>query len=120
MLSQIHQTFAWFLIGANALVGFWALGADRFPALRGPWLWRSIAVAEASIFVQAILGVAVLGQGIEVAQFHMFYGFLCIVAVAILYSYRKNDQINRNRYLLYGFGSLFIMGLALRAVYVGL
>ena len=118
MLSSIHDNFAWFVVASNAAVGLWALGADRYPALRGPWLWRSVAVAQVSIFVQAALGAGIIGQGIQVEQFHMFYGFLCIIAVAILYGYRNNDALVRYRYLLYGFGSLFIMGLALRAVYV--
>jgi hypothetical protein len=120
VLSSIHDNFAWFVVAANAVVGFWALGADRYPALRGRWLWRAIAVAQVSIFVQAALGAGIISQGIQVEQFHMFYGFLCIVGVAILYGYRNNDQLARYRYLLYGFGSLFIMGLALRAVYVDL
>lgn len=119
MLSQIHQTFAWFVVASNAIVGLWALGADRYPALRGRWLWRCVAVAQVSIFVQAALGAAVIGQGIQITQFHMFYGFLCIIAVAILYGYRNHDAMARYRYLLYGFGSLFIMGLALRAISVG-
>lgn len=118
VLSTIHENFAWFVVVSNAVVGFWALGADRYPALRGRWLWRCIAVAQVSIFVQAALGAGIIGQGIQVDQFHMFYGFLCIIAVAILYGYRSNDAILRYRYLLYGFGSLFIMGLALRAIYV--
>jgi hypothetical protein len=118
VLRSIHDNFAWFVIVANGVVGLWALGADRLPALRGPWLWRAVAVAQISIFVQVALGAGLIGQGLEVDQFHMFYGFLCLIAVAILYGYRS--QLKPWRYLLYGVGSLFIMGLALRAVYVDL
>lgn len=118
MLSETHQWFAWFVVVANGVVGFWALGADRYPALRGRWLWRCTAAAQLSTFVQAALGAALIGQGAQVEQFHMFYGFLCLIGVAILYGYR--GQMEQYRYLLYGFGSLFIMGLALRAVFVDL
>jgi hypothetical protein len=48
----------------------------------------------------------------------MFYGFLGIIAVGILYSYRP--QVQQWRYLLYGFGGLFIMGLGIRAMTIGL
>jgi hypothetical protein len=44
----------------------------------------------------------------------MFYGFLTIIAVAIIYSYRH--QMRHRIYLLYGLGGLFIMGLAIRAL----
>jgi len=50
-------------------------------------------------------------------QFHMFYGFVAIIAVGIIYSYRQ--QLRHRLYLLYGLGGLFIMGLGIRAVLVG-
>lgn len=50
-------------------------------------------------------------------QFHAFYGFVAIIAIAIIYSYRL--QLRNRVYLLYGFGGLFIMGLSIRAVLVG-
>ena len=59
----------------------------------------------------------VAGQGIEAPKFHMFYGFVAIIAVGIIYSYRQ--QMEKQRYLLYGLGSLFIMGLGIRAMLVG-
>ena len=74
--------------------------------------------AEVTVFVQVALGVGlVAGQGFKAQQFHMFYGFVAIIAVALLYSYR--NQLRAKMYLLYGLGSLFIMGLAIRAVLVG-
>ena len=46
-----------------------------------------------------------------------FYGFVALISVALLYSYRT--QIKPWLYLLYGFGSLFLMGLAIRAMLLG-
>jgi hypothetical protein len=54
---------------------------------------------------------------LEFPQFHAFYGFVAIIAVAILYSYRA--QLKSRVYLLYGFGGLFVMGLGIRAMLVG-
>ena len=47
----------------------------------------------------------------------MFYGFVAIIAVAIIYSYRT--QMRHRLYLLYGLGGLFLMGLGIRALLVG-
>jgi hypothetical protein len=47
----------------------------------------------------------------------MFYGFVAIIAVAILYAYRA--QLRHRLHLLYGFGGLFVMGLGIRAMLVG-
>jgi hypothetical protein len=111
----VHAWFAWVVIGANGVAGLWALGAHVWDALRSRALWWFTAGAEVAVFVQVILGVVmVAAQGIQAPQFHMFYGFLTIVTVGILYSYR--GQLAAHRYLLYGFGGLFLMGLGLRAL----
>jgi hypothetical protein len=47
----------------------------------------------------------------------MFYGFVAIIVVGLVYSYRQ--QMEPYRYLLYGFGGLFLMGLGIRAMLVG-
>ena len=70
------------------------------------------------MFVQVGLGVGmVAGQHVKAPQFHMFYGFVAIIAVGIIYSYRQ--QLRHMIYLLYGGGGLFIMGLGIRALLVG-
>jgi hypothetical protein len=75
-------------------------------------------VVEVAIFVQVALGVALLSkEKIDPPQFHMFYGFVAIIVVAIIYSYRA--QLMSRRYLLYGFGGLFLMGLGIRAMLIG-
>ena len=105
-------------IVANGLVGLWALGAHRLPGLRTRALWWTTAAAQVAMFVQVAIGVGMVsGQGIDPPQFHMFYGFVAIIAITILYSYRQ--QLRHRLYLLYGLGSLFVMGLGIRAVLVG-
>ncbi|MBU3701515.1 MAG: hypothetical protein FGM58_05655 [Acidimicrobiia bacterium] len=118
MLRDIHQAFAWFVIIGNALAGVWALAANWVESLRTRALWWFIVVVEGSVFVQVAMGVGmVAGQGIPAPDFHMFYGFVAIIAVGIIYSYR--NQLAHRKYLLYGFGGLFIMGLGIRAMLVG-
>jgi len=85
------------------------------PSLRTKALWWFIAVAEIAIFVQVVLGIATMNlDDIEAPQFHLFYGFVAIVTVGIIYSYR--NQLKDKTYLLYGGGGLFLMGLGIRAM----
>ncbi len=117
-LLQLHEAWAWVVIISNGLAGLWALGAHRFEGLRGRALWWFTGAAEVAIFVQVCLGVGmVAGQHLVAPQFHMFYGFVALMSVAIIYSYRL--QIAQYRYLLYGGGGLFLMGLGIRAMLVG-
>ena len=117
-LLAIHEGWAWVVIIGNGMAGLWALGAMRWPSLRTRALWWFTAFVELAVFVQVGLGVGmVAGQHREAPQFHMFYGFVAIIAVGIIYSYRQ--QLRTRLYLLYGGGGLFIMGLGIRALLVG-
>ena len=82
-------------------------------------LWWAVIVAQLTTFAIAIIGVLIVNRfGIELDQFHALYGFSTIVAVGILYSYRGSPFAKQKVHLLYGLGSLFIMGLGVRAMYL--
>ena len=117
-LNDLHTNWAWVVIIGNALAGIWALSAHKLVSLRTRALWWYTGVAEATMFVQVILGVIMVNRDKAVfPAFHAFYGFVAIIAIAIIYSYRA--QLKGRVYLLYGFGGLFIMGLGIRAMLVG-
>lgn len=118
-LAGVHRSWAWVVIAGNGLAGLWALGAMRWASLRIRALWWFTAAVEVAVFIQVGLGVSMLaGRRIpDNIRFHMFYGFVTIVTVGIIYSYRQ--QLRDKLYLLYGLGGLFLMGLGIRALQVG-
>ena len=114
-LLRVHRSWAWVVIIANGLAGCWALAAHRWPEWRTRSLWWFTGAAEVAVFVQVGLGVGmVAGEHKVAAQFHMFYGFVAIIAVSILDKYLT--ALKAKVYLLYGGGGLFVMGLAIRAL----
>jgi hypothetical protein len=116
-LLDVHREWAYVVVIGNGLAGAWALGAHWVAGLRTRALWWFTVLVELAVFVQVGLGVGmVAGQKIQAPKFHMFYGFVAIIAVGILYSYRQ--QMRRWLYLLYGGGGLFVMGLGIRAILV--
>jgi hypothetical protein len=118
LISDIHSAWAWVAIISNGLAGLWSLAAHKITSLRTRALWWYTGVAEFTIFVQVTLGVIMVNKNkLEFPAFHAFYGFVAIMAVAIIYSYRH--QLKNKTYLLYGFGGLFLMGLGIRAMLVG-
>jgi hypothetical protein len=118
MLLDAHISWAWITIIANGLAGLWALAAHKITALRTRALWWFTGVAQFTVFVQVAIGVIIVNRDkLEFPAFHAFYGFVSIMAVAIIYSYRH--QLKGKTYLLYGFGGLFLMGLGIRAMLVG-
>ena len=117
-MLAFHRDFAWVVVVTNALVGLWALAAHRWPRWRSRAMWWAVLVAEATIVVQVVLGSMLIGiQHLDAPDFHAFYGFGTLIAAVIIYSYRP--QMRHVKYLLYGLGSLFLMGMALRAMQVG-
>lgn len=118
-LVDLHVVAGWFLIVSNALVGSWATLAQYVEPIRHRSLWWATVVAHGSTFVVAVIGVIIVNrEDIELDQFHALYGFTTIVAVGVLYSYRTSPFIDDKRFLLYGLGSLFIMGLGIRALFL--
>lgn len=115
MISGAHYVLAWLVVIANGCAGLLCLSAHRWPRLRSRWLWIFVAAAQLTLFLQAALGAIRQSQLGEIAsQVHTFYGFLTIVCIAILYGYRSH--VSSHIYVFYGLGSLFIMGLAIRAM----
>jgi hypothetical protein len=105
------------VVVANGAAGIWALAAQRIESLRSRQLWWFTVVAQLAIFVEVILGVAAQsGDRRDAPDFHLFYGFVALITVALIYSYR--DQLTGRRHLLYGLGGLFLMGLCIRAMII--
>ncbi len=116
-MRSFHQYFAWVVVATNAAAGIWALVAHHRPRWRSRAMWWTVLVAEVTVVIQVLAGVWLMSiEGRQAADFHAFYGFGSILAVVVLYSYRP--QLRHVKYLLYGWGSLFLMGMALRAIQV--
>jgi hypothetical protein len=119
-VRELHDINAGLLIGLNALMGVWCLLAYQVTVLRGRVLWAGVILAQATVFVQAIAGAALANrEGVELDDMHALYGFSAIVAVGILYSYRTSPFMKGKELVLYGLGSLFVMGLGIRNLYLG-
>ncbi len=117
-IRELHTAFALVVIISNALAGLFAFGVHKTRRYNGRPFWLFVVTAQTMVFVQAILGVALQSdENLPPRDFHYLYGFSMIVFIALLYGYRM--QVGERRYLLYGFGSLFIMGLGIRAFFIG-
>ena len=116
-LRDLHAVLGWIVVAANGAVGLWALAAHQWIGLRHRSLWIATAVAQFLVLVQIVIGVVDMqSRGVEVGGVHLFYGFIALIWIGIVYSYRQ--QIERWQYLWYGAGGLFLMGLALRSIFI--
>lgn len=115
MASDLHTVGSWVLIGINAGAALWALGSHRFPVIRVTAMWWLITAGYLSTFVVAFTGTWLATRpGAVLGEFHALYGFSTVIAVGILVSYRRSPFMAGRAHLLYGCGSLFVMGLGIR------
>jgi hypothetical protein len=114
-LLSFHQVWGYLVITGNGIAGLWALAAHYRERLRTRALWWFTFIVEAAVFVQVASGMGLVeGEQAKPLAFHPFYGFFAIVVVGFLFAYRR--QLWQRRYVLYGAGGLFIMGIGVRAL----
>jgi hypothetical protein len=116
-LYDLYQTGLWVQVGVNAAAGLWALAAHRWPTVRGRALWIFTVVAQLVVTANVVMASVLLARyDWEFPELHMLYEFSGLVAIGIVYSYAQ--QMKPRRFLIYGGGGLFLMGLALRSLFM--
>jgi hypothetical protein len=119
---ELHRSCAWVFVLANAAAGAWGVAAHTWEPARSRWLWRFTALAWVTVVVEVAFGAYLMGSEDRTpAELHDLYGYSGIFAIAIVYSYGKQMRSGQrpsgvSKELLYGLGSLFIMGLGIRAM----
>jgi hypothetical protein len=114
----LHQLIAQALIAYFAVVGVWGviLGirkAEMNPAYRG-----ALTIGVALAVVQAAVGVGLLVSGDRPASdLHFLYGVSVILTLPLVASYIADKKFSR--VLAFGLASLFMAGLAIRAMTTG-
>jgi phosphatidylglycerophosphate synthase len=101
------------------LVGIWGMyRAIREYGVDGSYL-GAMAVGEILFIVQAILGVILLiGSSAPGRSVHVLYGVFAIVAMPGLFAYLRGDDSNNSQWA-YALMTLFLFGVALRAIGTG-
>ena len=117
-LYDVYRTGLWVQVGVNAAAGAWALAAHRWPAVRNRALWVVTVVAQLVVTANVVMASVLLARyDWKFPELHMLYEFSGLVAIGIVYSYAQ--QMKPRRFLIYGGGGLFLMGLALRSLFMG-
>ncbi len=116
-LYDVYRTGLWVQVGVNAMAGGWALVAHHWLPLRMKALWIFTVIAQLVVTANVVMASVLLARyDWEFPELHMLYEFSGLVAIGIVYSYAQ--QMKARRFLIYGGGGLFLMGLALRSLFM--
>ncbi|MEM9465018.1 MAG: hypothetical protein AAGA90_06580 [Actinomycetota bacterium] len=116
MIGDLYEWSIYPWIIANGAVGIWALVAHLEQRARHRTLWIAVAVAQALIALHVAFGVIAQAQDVIEPGEPLLYGLAAFMSCGIIFQYR-NEMPGRT-HLLYGLGSLWLMGLGIRAAYL--
>jgi hypothetical protein len=115
---EIHQAVARSLVLYYAVVGAWGIvlairKSELTPSYRG-----ALVIGVALGVIQALIGlVLVFGGARPLDNLHFLYGASVILTLPLVMSYIVDKKFSRP--LAFGLASLFMAGLAVRAITTG-
>jgi heme A synthase len=115
---ELHTLIARALVLYFAVVGLWGLFLGIRKASLGPAFRGALIIGVGLSIVQAIVGLSLVATGLRPADnLHYLYGASVILTLPLVTSYIVDKKFSRP--LAYGLASLFMAGLAIRAITTG-
>jgi hypothetical protein len=118
LLEQLHALTARSLVLYFTVVGLWGVVLFARKAEFGSAYRGALVIGGILAVVQALLGLALLLFVRPSAEpLHYLYGVTVILTLPLVAAYIRDKRYSR--VLAYGLGSLFVAGLAIRAITTG-
>lgn len=118
LIQQLHNSLAMSMLYFMLVCGIWGVGSAIGRGL-SPSLSGALVIGEALIVVQGALGALSYAAGSRPGQaLHVLYGLAAAITLPAIYTYARGRSAKQQA-LFYGFGALFIFGLAIRGITTG-
>ncbi|MGI8824789.1 MAG: hypothetical protein ACR2JC_03935 [Chloroflexota bacterium] len=118
-IANFHRTWSPVVLIYAVLMALWGLFLFfRKIEPTGSYL-GALVIAEGVVIVQGLLGIVLLIQGHRPAdKLHYLYGLVALLALPAGYLYTKNGTV-KGASLILGLASIFLVGVAVRAITTG-
>ncbi len=117
-MVDLHQRVALSLVLYYAALGVWGLFLAWRKSPISPGYRGALIIGVALGVIQALIGVFLLLQGARPEDnLHFLYGASVILTLPLVMSYIVDKKVSRP--LAFGLGTLFMAGLAIRAITTG-
>jgi heme A synthase len=115
---EIHQSIARALVLYFAAVGVWGIYLAIRKQTLSPSYRGALIIGVALGVVQAAVGIVLVLNGLRpLDNLHFLYGATVILTLPLVMSYIVDKKVSRP--LAFGLASLFMAGLAIRAITTG-
>jgi hypothetical protein len=125
-MRLVHLIAGWAIVGGFALLWLWGVGAwvgeRALRRISGPGraYWWLLGTLQASLLIQAVVGVVLLFLGGSASVLHYVYGIVFPVLLLLVAHVLARDMFAHRPYIAFAWAGFFIFGLTLRALMTGL
>jgi heme A synthase len=118
-LVVVHEFLSRAFLVFTGIVAIWSLYLFVQSREIGGDFWGTIVVGEGLVALQALVGGALVARGALPARgIHFLYGALCVLTWPAVYAFTQG-KTGRREALAWGLVSVFLFGLAMRALTTG-
>lgn len=125
-MRLVHLIAGWAIVGGFGLLWLWGVGAwigeRALRRISGPGraYWWLLGALQASLLIQAIVGVVLLFLGGGASVLHYVYGIVFPVLLLLVAHVLAREMFAHRPYIVFAWAAFFIFGLTLRALLTGL
>lgn len=119
-MSPVHAAIGWVIVSGFGLLWLWGLGAWIVRRGPGRWFWYVVGALQATLLVQALVGVILLFLGLRASLLHYVYGIVFPVLLLLTAHVLARDAFKHRPWAPFAAAAFFIFGLTLRALMTGL
>ena len=117
-MVEIHQAIARALVLYYAALGIWGLFLWRRKSELSPGYRGALVIGVGLGVLQALVGIVLVVDSLRpIDNLHFLYGASVILTLPLVMSYIVDKKVSRP--LAFGLASLFMAGLAIRAITTG-
>jgi hypothetical protein len=118
---EVHAAVGFAVVGGWLVLFLLGLGAFVLRREPGPWFWRLLAVLQAVLLLQVVLGLVLLATGHRQELLHYLYGSLFpAIVLVVAHVLGRGMQDEADTWKVFAVAAFFIVGLTLRALTTGL
>lgn len=119
-MRLLHTVVGWSIVGAFGVLWLWGLGAWILRRGPGRYFWWIVAYVQATVLIQALVGLILVLAGGRAALLHYVYGAVFPILVLLTSHVLARDAFVHRPWAPFALAAFFCFGLTLRAVMTGL
>jgi hypothetical protein len=118
-VRPLHLLVGWSIVVAFGALWLWGLGTWILRRGPGRAFWWLVGFVQASVLIQAVIGVVLLIGGGRVPALHYVYGVVFPVLVLTVAHVLARDAFAHRPWAPFALAAFFSFGLTLRALMTG-